>query len=106
MCELVGVTDVISLCRAVYFPTEDVSDSAFAVVNALLYNLFMEQHSVATEPEMREEYNRHFELCRANLETTLANLPMLLSAKIENVQALLLGVSYPHLLFSHNPILT
>lgn len=93
MCDLVGVTDITTLCRAVYFPTEDVSDATFAVVSALLYNLFLEQHSLSSDPAVREEYNRHFQLCRANLETTLANLPMLLSAKIDNVQALLLGVS-------------
>ncbi|KAM3540993.1 hypothetical protein ARSEF1564_006088 [Beauveria bassiana] len=94
MCDLVGVTDITTLCRAVYFPTEDVSDATFAVVSALLYNLFLEQHSLCSDPDVREEYNRHFQLCRANLETTLANLPMLLSAKIDNVQALLLGSLY------------
>ncbi|TQV90759.1 fungal specific transcription factor domain-containing protein [Cordyceps javanica] len=94
MCDLVGVTDITTLCRAVYFPTEDVSDATFAVVSALLYNLFLEQHSLSSDPDVREEYNRHFQLCRANLETTLANLPMLLSAKIDNVQALLLGSLY------------
>ncbi|KAJ3472733.1 hypothetical protein NLG97_g10756 [Lecanicillium saksenae] len=94
MCDLVGVTDITTLCRAVYFPTEDVSDATFAVVSALLYNLFLEQHSLSSDPTVREEYYRHFQLCRANLETTLANLPMLLSAKIDNVQALLLGSLY------------
>ncbi|EGX88603.1 fungal specific transcription factor [Cordyceps militaris CM01] len=94
MCDLVGVTDITTLCRAVYFPTEDVSDATFAVVSALLYNLFLEQHSLSSDPAVREEYFRHFQLCRANLETTLANLPMLLSAKIDNVQALLLGSLY------------
>ncbi|OAQ98393.1 hypothetical protein LLEC1_04359, partial [Akanthomyces lecanii] len=94
MCGLVGVNDITTLCRAVYFPTEDVSDATFAVVSALLYNLFLEQHSLSSDPAVREEYNRHFQLCRANLETTLANLPMLLSAKIDNVQALLLGSLY------------
>lgn len=100
MCSLVGVTDVANMCRAVYFPTEDVSECMFVVVNALLYNLFMEQCSMTTDRALREEYLAHFHLCRANLETTLANLPMLLSPRIENVQALLLGVRYtPIILF-------
>lgn len=94
MCALVGVTDFSNMCRAVYFPTEDVSEATFAVVNALLYTLFMEQHAVATDEARREEYYAHFELCRENLETTLAVMPMLLSARIDNVQALLLGVSH------------
>lgn len=93
MCALVGVNDFSNMCRAVYFPTEDVSEATFAIVNALLYNLFMEQHSVTTDSALREEYHAHFQLCRANLETTLACMPLLLSARIDNVQALLLGVS-------------
>lgn len=100
MCALVGVNDFSNMCRAVYFPTEDVSEATFAVVNALLYNLFMEQHSVTTDPTAREEYHAHFQLCRANLETTLACMPLLLSARIDNVQALLLGVS-KHSIFQH-----
>ncbi|UKZ47839.1 hypothetical protein TrVGV298_002071 [Trichoderma virens] len=70
LCTLVGIKEFAELCKTVYFPTEDFSDATFAVVNAMLYNLF------------------------SNLETTLANFPLFLSPKIENVQALLLGCLY------------
>lgn len=59
----------------------------------MLYNLFVEQHSLAKEEAVREEYSKYVAICKANLETTLANFPLFLSPKIENVQALLLGVS-------------
>ncbi|CEJ89569.1 hypothetical protein VHEMI05407 [[Torrubiella] hemipterigena] len=94
MCSLTGITDVANICRTVYFPTEDVSESIFVIVNALLYNLFLEHCSHTTDAAVREEYLAHFHLCRANLETALANLPMLLSPKVENAQALLFGCLY------------
>ncbi|KYK58789.1 fungal specific transcription factor domain protein [Drechmeria coniospora] len=94
MCSLVGLSDFSSLCRLVYFATEDFSDATFTIVNAMLYNLFMEQHSLATEPLVRDEYHSYMQMCRANLETSLANTPLFLSAKVENVQALLLGGLY------------
>lgn len=86
--------DFSNLCRTVYFATEEFSDATFAVVNGLLYTLFAEQHSVATDQAVRDEYNSYVQLCQANLETILANLPLFLSAKTENVQALLLGVGF------------
>lgn len=94
LCTLVGIKDFSELCSAVYFPTEDYPDAIFAVVNAMLYNLFVEQHSLAKEEAVREEYSKYVIICKTNLETTLANFPLFLSPKIENVQALLLGCLY------------
>ncbi|KAF4508921.1 hypothetical protein G6O67_005242 [Ophiocordyceps sinensis] len=94
MCALVGLSDFANLCRLVYFATEDFSDATFTIVNAMLYNLFMEQHALATDPMVRDEYHAYMQRCRANLETCLANTPLFLSAKIENVQALVLGALY------------
>ncbi|KAK4071081.1 transcriptional regulator family: Fungal Specific TF [Trichoderma aggressivum f. europaeum] len=94
LCTLVGIKEFAELCRTVYFPTEDFSDATFAVVNAMLYNLFVEQHSLDKEGALREEYNSYVAICKSNLETTLANFPLFLSPKIENVQALLLGCLY------------
>ncbi|KAL7928974.1 hypothetical protein V8C35DRAFT_331966 [Trichoderma chlorosporum] len=91
---LVGIKEFADMCKTVYFPTEDFSDATFAVVNAMLYNLFVEQHSLAKESGLREEYNSYVAICKSNLETTLANFPLFLSPKIENVQALLLGCLY------------
>ncbi|PTB70258.1 N-terminal binuclear Zn cluster-containing protein [Trichoderma citrinoviride] len=94
LCTLVGIKDFADLCRTVYFPAEDFSDATFAMVNAMLYNLFVEQHSLTKDEALREEYNSYVAICKTNLETTLANFPLFLSPKIENVQALLLGCLY------------
>lgn len=47
-------------------------------------------------PELLAEYKIHAELCRANVDTGLANLPLLLSSTTANVQGLLLGVRFKH----------
>lgn len=88
-----GIIDFASLCRNVYFPTEDFSQATFAIVNSGLYNLFMEEYSLNEDSAKRAEYQNYALMAQANLETYLANLPLFLSAKVENVQALCLGVS-------------
>lgn len=84
--------DFSGLCRDVFFPTEDVSDATFAIVNTGLYNLFMEESSIVEDDQLRDRYQSYARICQTNLETYLANLPLFISAKIENVQSLLCGV--------------
>lgn len=95
MCSLVGLPDFTGLCRRVYFATEEFSDATFIIVNAMLYNLFMEQNSLATDPMARDEYHAYMSQSQANLETALANTHLFLATRVENVQALLLGVCHP-----------
>lgn len=76
----------------VYFPTEDFSDAVFAIVNAGLYYMFIEQHAFAIDKATKEEFEPYIQMCRVNLETALANLPLFMASKVENVRALLLGV--------------
>ncbi|KAF5135079.1 putative transcriptional regulatory protein C11D3.07c [Metarhizium anisopliae] len=94
MCSLVGLPDFTGLCRRVYFATEEFSDATFIIVNAMLYNLFMEQNSLATDPMARDEYHAYMSQSQANLETALANTHLFLATRVENVQALLLGALY------------
>jgi hypothetical protein len=93
VCHITGLLDFDSLCRMVYFPIEDVSLCHFIVVNAGLYNLFVEQGALAKDQAHQDEYRAYGLLCQANMETALANLPFFLSPKIETIQALILGVS-------------
>jgi hypothetical protein len=92
-CTLSGIVDLTSLCRLVYFPTEDFSQATFAIVNTGLYNLFMEEAVLCDDEIKHDEYRSYASLAQVNLETCLANLPLFLSAKVETIQALLLGVS-------------
>ncbi|KAH6973200.1 hypothetical protein BKA56DRAFT_676974 [Ilyonectria sp. MPI-CAGE-AT-0026] len=94
ICYFVGVADFSSLCRMVYFPTEDFADSTFVIVNAGLYYMFLEQHSFAPDKATKEEYEPYIQICRVNLETALANMSLFMSNKVETVQALLLGTMY------------
>ncbi|KAH7126202.1 hypothetical protein EDB81DRAFT_889900 [Dactylonectria macrodidyma] len=94
ICYFVGIADFSSLCRIVYFPTEDFSDSAFAIVNAGLYYMFLEQHSFAPDNATKGEYEPYIQICRINLETALANMSLFMSNKVESVQSLLLGTMY------------
>ncbi|KAF4448836.1 fungal specific transcription factor domain-containing [Fusarium albosuccineum] len=91
---LVAVADFSNLCRSVYFPTEDFSQAVFAIVNSGLYDLFMEESCLSTDTVQRDKYRMYAKMAQANLETCLAHLPMFMSAKVENVQALLLGTQY------------
>ncbi|EYB25661.1 hypothetical protein FG05_02787 [Fusarium graminearum] len=95
VCYFVGISDFSNLCRMVYFPTEDFTDATFIIVNAGLYYLFLEQHSLTTDNKaLKEEFALHLHTSRVNLETGLANMSLFMSVKIETVQALLLGTLY------------
>ncbi|RSL95977.1 hypothetical protein CDV31_013675 [Fusarium ambrosium] len=94
VCYFVGISDFSNLCRMVYFPTDDFSDSAFIIVNAGLYYLFLEQHTLTDNEVVKEEFVSYLHTCRVNLETALANVSLFMSAKVETVQALLLGTLY------------
>ena len=90
-CAFITVEDFIESCRKVYFATEDYSIAIFIIANAGLYYLFQEK-SVMDESKS-EEYLKYHYLCRDNLETALANVPLLLPPRKEMIEALLLGVS-------------
>lgn len=92
LCAVTGIADFAALCRVVYFPTEDCSDALFLIVNAGLYNVFIEHLSTMNDVAEKELTVQYLDMCKANLETSLVNMPLFLSTKIENVQALLLGV--------------
>lgn len=62
-------------------------------MNALLYNLFSGRQPHVLDTSVQTKYTSYAQLCRANLETALANLPLFLHIEIESVQALLLGVN-------------
>lgn len=75
-----------------YFPTDDFTEANFVIFHAGLYYLFLEQHSLTPDPATKAELEPHVQQIRQNLETALANTSLFTSLKIENVQALLLGV--------------
>ncbi|KIX98689.1 uncharacterized protein Z520_05990 [Fonsecaea multimorphosa CBS 102226] len=91
-CTFLTVESFIEYCRRVYFATEDYGPATFIIVNAGLYYAFQEK-SFRDEANS-QEYREYHHLCRDNLETALANLPLLLPSNKETIEALLLGVTY------------
>ncbi|KAM0547862.1 hypothetical protein ACHAPJ_010209 [Fusarium lateritium] len=95
VCYFVGISDFSNLCRMVYFPTDDFTDSTFIIVNVGLYYLFLEQHTLTTDNKaLKDEFASHLHTSRINLETALANMSLFMSVKVETVQALLMGTLY------------
>lgn len=88
------VEEFADYCRRVYFATEDFSLCLFIIVNAGLYYLFLEM--LESDESDADKYLEYVSMCRDNLETGCANLPMFLSARRENIEALLLGVRTPN----------
>lgn len=80
-------------CRRIYFATEDPSEGSFIIVNAGLASLYFEATVNAQDPAERARYDACRAMCTRNLETALAQLNLMMPATIENIEALLMGVS-------------
>lgn len=93
ICAIADIQDFPSIVRDVYFATEEYSDATFIIANAGLYMLFLEVISFGSTVASRAEFEACLQLCRANLETCLLHLPLFMTTKPENLQALYLGVS-------------
>lgn len=91
ICTFSAADNFADRCSKVYFATEDYSLMTWGVVNAGLYFLFQEKASLA-QGAQRAQLLEYQHLCRDNLETALANLPLLMPARKESVEVLLLGV--------------
>jgi len=93
ICTFMPSADFTDLCRKVYFATDDFSLATFIVVNNGLYYLLHEHWTRVSKDEAEADRLRHYHyMCRDNLETALANLPMFLPARAENIRALIIGV--------------
>ncbi|SPQ19847.1 f63a4906-a6fb-4e30-a403-60ac7174ad3a [Thermothielavioides terrestris] len=93
ICTMVATDNFAERCSKVYFATEDYSILTWGIVNAGLYFLFLERASVA-EGARKAQLLQYQSVCRDNLETALTNLPLLLPARKESVEILLLGAFY------------
>ncbi|KAL2183603.1 hypothetical protein L209DRAFT_759267 [Thermothelomyces heterothallicus CBS 203.75] len=93
ICTFVAAENFAERCSKVYFATEDFSLMSWGVVNAGLYFLLQEKASLAEGPQ-RTQLLEYQSLCRDNLETALTNLPLLMPARKESIELLLLGAIY------------
>ncbi|KAL2811234.1 hypothetical protein BJX63DRAFT_422478 [Aspergillus granulosus] len=93
-CPFVSFDRLTDKCREVYFATEDYSDATFIVANGGLYQLFLAASFMTEDRALREEYQRYVDMCKENLDKTLANLHLLMPATPESIEALAMGASH------------
>jgi hypothetical protein len=92
LCPFIQLERLSEKCREVYFATEDYSDAAFIVANGGLYQVFVAASFMTQDRALREEYQGYADICKHNLNTTLANLHLLMPANIDSIEALTMGV--------------
>ena len=85
---------VAELCKSVFFCLESYPTSTAVLVHGNLYYLFQDFSLISTNAEEKALFRQHATLCKKNLEISLANFELLLPATPDNVEALLLGVSF------------
>ncbi|KXX75460.1 Protein STB5 [Madurella mycetomatis] len=93
VCTFAVADSFTERCRKVYFAPDDYSLMAWGVVNAGLYFLFQEK-AIITEGAQRTQMLEYQALCRDNLETALTNLPLLMPARRDSIEVLVLGAFY------------
>ncbi|OLN82133.1 putative transcriptional regulatory protein C11D3.07c 4, partial [Colletotrichum chlorophyti] len=82
----------LDLCLKVYFAPSEFDQAEFIIVNAGLETLYLDMAtSGKTSEQANKEYTKMGTICRANLETALANLPLHLPATMDMIAALLFG---------------
>ncbi|OAQ95909.1 hypothetical protein LLEC1_06301 [Akanthomyces lecanii] len=91
LCSSIGLDDIAEVCRREYEHLDNISSIKFVLISSILYHIFEESSMLGVSTELLAEYKAHAKLCRANVDTGLANLPLLLSSTATNVQGLLLG---------------
>ncbi|KAH7246991.1 hypothetical protein NW759_007757 [Fusarium solani] len=87
--EFILIRQFSEICLNVYF-SEEYSETDFIIVNAGLHSLFGD-YSDQVPVEEKGTYLKYAHLCRENLETALANLPLQLPATTDFIVALLFG---------------
>ncbi|KAL4929699.1 putative C6 transcription factor [Aspergillus undulatus] len=93
-CPFLPFDRLAEKCREVYFNTEDYSDATFIVANGGLYQLFVAASFMAKDRAQREEYQGYVDICRHNLDTTLANLHLLMPATTDSIEALTMAAAH------------
>lgn len=96
MFELVPIQHFSDVCLSVYF-ADEYSEADFISANAGLLTMFQDYATIcAATGSEKEECLRFSRMCRENLETALANLPLHLPTTADSLIALLLGVCTPY----------
>jgi hypothetical protein len=82
-------------CKTVFFRTEEYPTSTAVITHGVLWDVIREFRWSEKDPAALQQYVELGQICRINLEISIANLDLLLPASLENAQALLIAVSVP-----------
>ncbi|KAM5510060.1 fungal specific transcription factor domain-containing protein [Fusarium oxysporum f. sp. phaseoli] len=93
LCSLVGIDDFPGLCRVVYFPSNDFSETKFTAVNLCLYYMFSERDALMSQADCKD-FRSYIHMCQANAETSLSNLKVFSITTADSLVALILGTIY------------
>lgn len=86
-------TRFVETCEEVFCENGDCSQSKLLIFYGGLFWLFFEFSTMQTNHHRVESFEQFASLCRQNLEIVLGSMTLLMPATLENIQALLLGVS-------------
>ncbi|KAF5524019.1 putative transcriptional regulatory protein [Colletotrichum aenigma] len=82
----------VDLTLKVFFAPTEFNEAEFIIVNAGLESLYLDMIMTGKiTDQQKEEYTKMSAICRDNLETALANLPLHLPATMDMIVALLFG---------------
>jgi hypothetical protein len=73
LAQILPLTKFTHICQNIYFSVDGYSDTDFILANGYLSYIFFENLVVSKQPNFAE----YSQLCRENLETALAKLPVL-----------------------------
>lgn len=88
--------EVVALCKDVYFNIDDIPVATLIVAFGSLYFVFRcYQFSFTKEDSRQEEFNSYTTMFVRNMMDLIGLLPVLMAPTVDNLEALLLGVSAP-----------
>ncbi|KAK3215062.1 hypothetical protein GRF29_19g2086471 [Pseudopithomyces chartarum] len=87
LAQILPLTEFTHICQNIYFSVDGYSDTDYILANGYLSYIFFENLVVSEQPNFAE----YSQLCRENLETALAKLPVLTPSSMNVIAALTLG---------------
>lgn len=100
-----GIYDVVKIFETNLDCFNNSSFAEFIRINSILYYILEESCVLAAEhTATTEQWKSYSHMCQVNLDTAIANMPLILPPTTDNVQALLFAVwSFFILSFFYTP---
>ena len=90
-----SLSRLTEFCKSVFFSVDEYPLSTAIIVFGNLAWLFEEFSWRSPDKQEQNEFRQCSDLCRTNFETCVSAMDMFLPATDDNVESLLMGVSFP-----------